>query len=155
MQLISYRALAKMRLKDFLPIDTETEIEESGMIVGTGLGGYERFGETIFGWRQNEEFQTAEIDLDLQPNGELPMDVARQILEELQLPVHRGMRAAELIEIFGTPVSDKAGRPGLRLLRFICGDTDQYYLCCDVEGENGLTGVFLGRKDYIDEDSSI
>lgn len=155
MQLISYSALAEMRLKDYLPEGTETEIEESGVRVVTGLGGYERFGETFFGWRQNEEYQTAEVTLDFQPNADLPIDAALQILQKLQLPVDRGMRATELIETFGKPVSDKAGRPGLRLLKFICGDTDKYYLGCDVEDGNGLTGLFLARKDYLDEDSSI
>lgn len=149
--IISYKDLAKLRLKDFLSASDTTYIEEGGMRICTGFGGYEQLGENYFGWKEGELNQTAEVTLDWQKNSKLPIEAAEKVLVKLQLPLRPGMRASEIIKIFGEPISDKAGRPGLRLLRFICGNPDKYILVCDVENEKGLIGLSLFRKDYYDE----
>ena len=155
MKLISYKNLARMRLKEFLGKAVKLYVEESGMGVVVGLGGFEQFGETNFGWNQGEPYQTAEVTLDLGPDSALPVQAAKQILERLGLPIKKGMKASELIEIFGNPHIDKKGRPGIRLLEFICGEKDKYYLRCVVDDREGLISMFLARKDYCDDDESL
>ncbi len=145
-----------MRLKEFLEKDAQLYVEESGMGVVVGLGGFEQFGEpgetgTVFGWKQGEPYQTAEVSLDLGADSVLPVTAAKQILKRLGLPIKKGIKASELIEIFGNPQRDKKGRPGLRLLDFICGEKDKYYLGCVVDDREGLISMFLARKDYCDE----
>jgi len=127
------------------------DIEESGMQVCVGLGGYERLGETYFGWRQGEPYQTAEVTLDLELQSELPIEAAREILRKLRLPIERGMNYNELITILGTPITDNIGRPGLRLLKFVCGEGELFVCGCCIDDKMGLVNVFLARKDYFDE----
>jgi hypothetical protein len=155
LRLISYADLAQLRLQGFLGGAAELDVEESGMMVVVGLGGYERFGETFFGWRQGEPYQTAEVTLDLGRDSELPDESARQIIERLGLPVRKGATASELISTFGPPQKDKKGRPGTRLLDFVCGEGEQYLLGCVVDDHDGLVHIFFARKDYCDEDDSI
>lgn len=158
MDIISYNNLAKLHFADFLSETDETYVEESGMVVCVGLGGYEELGQDVenhFGWRQGEPYQTAEVGLSLLPESKLPVETARRIIKALGLPIDRGMTAPELINVFGKPISDKSGRPGLRLLKFICGDPDKYLLGCDVEDTKGLVSFFIARKDYCDENNAI
>ena len=158
MDIIRYNDLARLRLKDFLSEMDETYVEESGMGVLVGLGGYEEFGQNVenhFGWRQGEAYQTAEVAPDLSENSKLPIETSKKILAKLRLPIHRGMTSSELIKLFGNPTSDKRGRPGLRLLKFVCGDSDKYLLGCDVEDGKGLVSFFIARKDYYDEHTAI
>jgi hypothetical protein len=155
MNLISYEELAQLRLADFLGRDVELSTEESGMRVVVGLGGYEEYGETFFGWRQGEPYQTAEVTLDLGPESILPSDAADRIIERLGLPICKGMAASELIRVLGSPSSDKAGSPGTRLLRFICGQKDVYLVGCQVHEQHGLIHLFMARKDYCDEDEAL
>lgn len=155
MKLITYAELAQLRFQDFLESSVELSVEESGMQVMVGFGGFQRYGESLFGWRQGEPYRTAEVTLDLGPKSILPTDVAEKILGRLGLPVRKGTTAIELIEVFGTPQSDKQGSPGTRLLRFVCGDRDRYLLGCQVDDKHGLIHLFLARKDYCDEDESL
>lgn len=152
---IRYGELAKMRLRDFLGEGAEIDVEESGMTVVVGLGGYEGLGETFFEWRQGEPYQTAGVTLDLGHDSFLPESAALKIVDTLRLPVKTGMTASELIGIFGTPESDKPGRSGLRLLSFVCGQPDEYRLGCAVDEREGLVHLFLARKDYCDDDEAI
>ena len=85
----------------------------------------------------------------------LPKQGAEQIIASLSVPVRRGMRVEELVSIFGTPETDKRGRPGARLLRFVCGEREQYLFGCVVDDNRGLEDFFLARKDYCDEHDSI
>lgn len=155
MRLISYEDLARLRLTDFLDSEAEVDVEESGMQIVVGLGGYEEYGETRFGWRQGEDYQTAEITLDLGPDSILPPEAANRILVRVGLPIDKGMPASALIKALGSPEKDKRGRPGLRLLHFVCGEGDKYLVGCDVDDAGGLTGVFVARKDYCDEDEAL
>ena len=154
MKLVSYTDLARIRFKDFLAEETETYIEESGMTICVGLGGMEQFGESFFGWRQGDLFQTAEVTLDLRENSILPKDIAEKILHKLQLPVKKAMSTAQLIEIFGNPERSYSGSAG-SFLRFVCGEPEKYFIGCVVEVKNGLSSVFLARKDYCDENEAI
>jgi hypothetical protein len=65
------------------------------------------------------------------------------------------MSVAALVSIFGAPETDKLGRPGARLLRFVCGGQEQYLFGCVVDDHRGLENFFLARKDYCDEGDSI
>ena len=65
MKLISYPELSKLRLKEFFGESIDPYVEESGMGIIVGLGGFEQLGETIFGWKQGQPYQTCEISLDL------------------------------------------------------------------------------------------
>jgi hypothetical protein len=154
-KLISYGELAGLRLRDFLSTDAELDVEESGMIGVIGLGGFERFGETFFEWKQGETYRTAGITLDFGPDSILPEETARQIIDRLGVSARKGMTASELIETFGTPETDNQGRLGTRLLRFACGTEEQYLLGCVVDESEGLIQFFLARKDYCDADESL
>jgi hypothetical protein len=154
MKLISYADLVKMRLKDYLGEHCDTEIEESGMM-GLLFGGWERFGETFFCWRQGQPFQTAGVNLDLASDSPLPQAVAGQILQRLGIPVGVGATSFELLKAFGTPRRDRAGRPGARFLDFVCGETELFRIGCVVDDRDRLTSLFIVRKDYCDEDDSI
>ena len=151
MKVISLEDLARMRLGNYVGKDVEIEIEESGMIGLAGLGGWERLGETYFAWRQGEDYQIAGIELDLGTDSLLPRTAAEQIIKELGLPIEVGMTAPELLLRFGVPFQDKTGRPGDRLLDFICGERDQFVLNCIVGSDKGLTNMYLLRKDYYDD----
>ena len=152
--LISYADLARLRLKDFLGSDAQVWVEESGMHVVVGLGGFERFGETAFGWKQGERYQTAEVTLDLSSTSILPESLAKEVIETLKLPVRKGMTASELIHVFGEPEIDEQAT-SRRFLRFVCGAEEPYVLGCGVDAKEGLVHLFLARKDYCDEDELI
>src|SRR5688572_29187229 len=154
MKLISYADLAKMHLVDYLGEDSDIEVEESGVIGLVGLGGWERFGETLFCWRQGEAFQTAGIDLDFAPDSLLPQAAADQILQRLGIPVRAGATSSELILTFGRSHRDRASRPGARLLNFVGGETEQFLIGCVVDDRDGLVSLFIARKDYCDEHAS-
>jgi len=154
MTLISYSDLARLRLRHFVGGQQEVWVEESGMIGIVGLGGFERCGETAFGWKQGEPYHIAGVTVDLGPAAFLPDDVGKRIIEKLRLPLRKGMTAAELIQIFGSPEIDQCTGPR-RFLRFICGDGDRYLLGCRVDQLHGLVHFFLARKDYCDEDESL
>jgi hypothetical protein len=160
MKLISYRKLARTRLAEFLDKTAELYVEKSGMEVVVGLGGFESFGElgatgTVFGWKQGEPYQTAEVSLELGADSVLPDASVKKLLKRLGLPIKKGMKASELIESFGKPLSNKKGRAKIRLLRFICGEKDKYYLMCVVDDREGLISISLARKDYCDENESL
>jgi hypothetical protein len=155
MRLISYADLARLRLTEFLDREAEVDVEESGIQIVVGLGGYEAYGESRFGWKQNEEYQIAEITLDLGPDSILPTEAAKRILGRVGLPIDKGMPASALIQTLGSPERDERGRPGLRLLYFVCGEDDKYLVGCDVDDHDGLTGVYVARKDYCDEDDAL
>lgn len=151
MKLLTYAELQKVRLSEFLGESAgDIYIEESGVRVVVGLGGYEEFGETRFGWRQGEEFCTAEVSLDLRSSSLLPEASARRILEKLGLPVRKGMSLSELVAVFGTPDRQTRGVAASNL-RFICGDNEKLVLGCHVDDREGLVNLFLVRKDYFDE----
>lgn len=151
MKLISYADLAKMRLRHYVDDDSEFDVEESGMM-GLFFGGWERLGETSFCWRQGEDFQTAGIELDFGPDSLLPRAAADQILERLGIPVRAGATSTELVSTFGSPLEDKPGRPGARLLDFVCGQSEPFHIGCVVDERDGLVSLFVARKDYCDEE---
>lgn len=155
MRMISYSDFAKLRLKDFLDDDAELWVEESGMDIVVGLGGYEEYGETRFEWKQGEIYQTAGITLDFEPDSILPSEAVKQILRRVGLPLDKGITASALIQELGTPVKDERGRPGLRLIYFVCGEVDEYLIGCDVDDRDGLTGIYVARKDYCDEEGGL
>ena len=154
MKLISYADLAKMHLKDYLGENSDIDVEESGMM-GLLFGGWERFGETFFCWKQGEPFQTAGVALDFTSDSLLPPAVAGQILQRLGIPVRAGATSSELLATFGGPQQDRAGRPGVRLLDFVCGEIELFRIGCVVDDHDGLASLFFVRKDYCDEDDSI
>ena len=153
MQLISYSALGKIRLGDY--VTGELSIEESGMIGLVGLGGWESFGETYFSWRQGEDFLTAGISLHLAPDSMMPADSAKRILSDVGLPVSSGMTREELIRLLGAPETVRGCARSGWFLRFVCGDPEQYFISCVVQEEEGLVTVHLARKDYCDENAAI
>lgn len=154
MNLIPYAELARLRLRDFIGDVGGIWVEESGMQIVVGLGGFERIGETSFGWRQGEPYQTAEVTLDLAPTSTFPSDSAKRVIEMLKLPVHKGMTGPELVRALGEPqVDQKTG--SRRFLRFVCGEKERYFVGCGVDDQHGLVHLFLARKDYCDEDESL
>lgn len=153
LDLISYSDLASLRLRDFIP-GADLWVEESGMQVVVGLGGFERHGETSFGWRQGEPYHTAEVTLDLGPATALPDEVIQRIIKEPKLPVSKGMLAPDLIKTFGKPQVDEKTGPR-RFLRFAVGDKEPYLVGCGVDERNGLVHLFLARKDYVDEEEAL
>jgi len=155
MKLISYADLARMRLRHYVDDDSDIEVEESGMEGLVGLGGWEKLGDTYFSWRQDEDFQTAGIDLDFGPDSLLPRAAANKILEQLGIPVRPGATSAELVSTFGSPREDRPGRPGARLLDFVCGESEPFLIGCVVDERDGLVSLFIARKDYCDEDDSV
>lgn len=151
MKLLNYAELQGLRLSEFLgDAAGDIYIEESGVRGIVGFGGYEEFGETRFGWRQGEEFCTAEVSLDLRSSSLLPEASARRILEKLGLPVQKGMSLSELVTVFGVPDRQTRGMAASNL-RFICGDNEKFVLGCHVDDREGLVSLFLARKDYFDE----
>ncbi len=150
MQLLTYSDLSVLRLKDFVGPEQSLSVEESGFQVVVGLGGFESLGESWFGWRQGEAFQTAEVNLDLSPQSLLPSSIADQIIAKLGVPIRRAMTAESLFAAFGKAETD-SGQGPRRFLRFVCGEVEQYLIGCYLESADGLVGFFLARKDYCDE----
>ena len=155
MNLVSYADLAEMHLRDFVDASADIDVEESGMIGLIGLGGWERLGENMFGWRQGEPYHTAGVALEFGPESPLTPASADRIVQRLGLPVVAGMSAADLIAKFGSPNQDRPGRPGLRLLHFVSGQDERYRIVFFVDERGGLEGFTFVRKDYSDEDDSI
>ena len=155
MSLISYADLAGLRLRDYVEQGADIEVEESGMVGLVGLGGWERVGESYFTWRQGEPYQTAGVHLDLGSGSQLPKAGLETLLNRLGLSVTPGMTQAEVTSAFGSPEISKGGRAAAWLLRFICGEREQYWIGCGVDDKAGLTRLFLARKDYCDEDDAL
>lgn len=155
MTLLSYQELAGIRLQDFVPNGLDIELQESGMNIVVGFGGYERVGNNYFEWRQGELFQTAAVTIDLDDSSALPQSVILRILEKLGLKVLGGMTMAELAAIYGDPCQVQNWGGGESQARFICGGSDKYILGCHLSEATGLRWFFFARKDYIDEDEMI
>lgn len=156
MKVINYKDLAKLRLRDFIGDSPELYVEESGMQVVVGLGGFERLGnsDTSFGWRQGEAYATAEVTLEFGPGSAIPEEVANRILKQIGLPIQAGMTGDELIQVLGPPNVDKKSGSE-RSLQFVCGDNEPYLIGCTVDDDAGLNYLFIARKDYCDEDAAL
>lgn len=152
--LISYSGLSQLRLREMVG-GIELDFEESGMQVLVGLGGYERYGDTMFCWRQGEAFKTAGIELDLSPTSMLSVDLAAKIIKTIGLPVESGMSASELSRLFGTSDIDTNGSVEPRLLRFVCNEREPYVVGFQVHQQHGLINLFLARKDYCDAEDAL
>ena len=153
MRLLTYADLATLRLRDYVGDGVKIEIEESGMEGLVGLGGWERLGETYFTWRQGEPYQTAGVDIDLGPDSQLPKSGVERLLKRLGVPVAPGMMELEVLSAIGSP--EATGQLGRRLLRFVCGEREEFLIGCVLDGEKGLNKLFLARKDYCDEDDAL
>jgi hypothetical protein len=154
MNLISYNDLARLRIRDFLPKDAAVTVEESGMQIVVGLGGFERCGETIFGWRQGQPYQTAEITVDLRPSRLAPGDLADRLASKLRLPVSRDTTPDDVLRRFSKPQLDSKSPSG-RFLRFAYGEKEPYLLGFHFDNQDHLETFFIARKDYCDEDDAL
>jgi len=155
MSLISYADLAGLRLRDYVEPGADVEVEESGMVGLVGLGGWERVGESYVTWRQGEPYQTAGVQLDLGPGSQLPKAGQERLFKRLGLSVTSGMTQADVTSALGSPDVSKSGQAATRMLRFICGEREQYCIGCGIDDKAGLTRLLLARKDYCDEDDAL
>ena len=154
MTLISYGDLAQLKLRDYVKDSSAIWVEESGMQINVGLGGFERCGETMLGWRQGEPYRVAEVTVDFGADSAAQRDLADRIICRLGLPVHSEMTVHEVLHLFGTPNIDSKSASG-RFLRFICGGQQGFLVGFRFDKQGRLSSLFMARKDYCDEDEGL
>src|SRR6266567_8691739 len=138
---MSYEEFGKLRFLDFFP-RTEFYFDDpdGGVECGIGLAASEGYGHTAFS-RAFNSTQTAEIALDFK--NRCPEGAGNALLQELGLPLRKGMTEAAVREALGLTAEQV-------LWTVVVGDTWPYYLGCVVFAE-GLERIWICRKDLADE----
>jgi hypothetical protein len=145
---MSYKEFGKLRFLDFFPkTDGYIEDHEGGMETGIGLACTEGYRDTIFTSPVDEEWQTAEMILEL--GSDCPETQGHALLDGLGLHLRKGMSAEQVKESLGVPEEDSP-----RWLVFVLGDSHPYYVGCLIT-ETGLHRVWIGRKDLADAQTEL
>jgi hypothetical protein len=145
---MSYDEFGKLRFLDFFPkTDLYGDDDVGGAECGIGIACSEGYGLTYFA-RPQKSRQTAEICLDF--DNERPETEGHALLDHFGLKLRRGMSGAKIKELLGAPEEDDP-----RWLRFIVGSKWLYYVGCLVDGDRGLSRVWICRKDLADEEEKI
>jgi hypothetical protein len=141
---MTYEEFGKLRFLDFFPkTDAYNEDHEGGMETGIGVACTEGYRDTMFTSPVDQEWQTAEMLLEL--GGDCPETQGHALLDGLGLQLRKGMSAEQVKESLGVPEQESPG-----FLRYVVGDSHPYHVGCLIT-ESGLHRVWIGRKDLADE----
>jgi hypothetical protein len=148
MELISFQDFGELRIRDFFPEGSQLFLDETGSTTcAIGYAATEGLAFTYFAWRANEPRKTAEIALDFRE--ECPHEVGRRILDAIRLPLSPGISLGEAQRVLGQPEYTDLTAEGQGVVRFVCGESCLYFVACVFVKDEGLTGINVFRKDYL------
>ena len=142
-QLIPYRTLAPLRLRQFLPPDAAV-VEHGGFQWMGGVWLYEGIAFTWFGRLEDTPDVTAGFELNFE---ELDGKSLHRILNAVALPVRSGMNASELESVLGKRYTTQIFVEDRQTHIFRLGDPDLYEVSCTIHADDGLMHVSLIRND--------
>jgi hypothetical protein len=141
---MNYEQFGKLRFLNFFPrTDYYFEDDVGGTECGIGLACDYGYGHTAFYSSLDAKDMTAEIALDFE--NRCPEREGNALLHHLGLPIYKGMTYAEVKACLGAPIDD---RP--TYLVFVVGSVWPYYVCCFIKENEGLSKVWIIRKDLSD-----
>ncbi len=143
LSLISYRSLAPLRLRQFLPAESAI-VEHGGFAWMGGMWLYEGIAFTWFGRLEEAPEITAGFELNFE---ELDGTSLQRILSAVELPVQSGMNASELESVLGQRDATQIFASDRQTHVFRLGDPDIYEVSCTIHEDEGLIHVALIRND--------
>ena len=154
MELLPYNKFSELRIEQFFPSE---EIFEDDTGMEQTLLGFNRCLHYFTAQDANISFfypdtpprVLAAIDLSVQ--GGFPPDAAQRILSACAPPLRLGMRAENILTLFGEPEQDSS-RNEYRSFRFRVGQKWTYRVLCSFTVERGLWSMGIVRDDYFVED---
>jgi hypothetical protein len=145
LRLPSYSEFARLRLRQFLPPETEI-CDLNGFEWNNGLWIHEGIGFTWFGRLESAPLETAGLELNF---CELTPLALSRMLGVLGLRLGAGMSSSDVMAAAGPP---------LKTLNFVSdrvttmhevGAADRFILGCTVHNVDGLIHVSLIRADVV------
>jgi hypothetical protein len=156
MELLPHIQFSKLRIDQFLPA---VEIFEDDTGMEQTLLGFNRCrhyfsaqdGDIGFFYPDTPPRVLAAIDLSVQ--GGFPPDAVQRIISACAPPLRLGMRAEEVLALFGKPEHD-GSRNDYRFFRFRVGKKWPYRVLASFERKRGLWSMGIVREDYFVEDDN-
>lgn len=150
-----YNEFGKLQFREFFPMTGRYHRDEEDAcggveIPGLGLACSEGYLDTYFG-RLEDSRATATIELSF--GRDCPESQGNALLAKLGLNICKGMSYADLKRSLGAPVMDfgpPETRDGATELLYIVGLQWPYYVRCVVEALEGLSSVWIARRDLVD-----
>ena len=142
---IGYTELGELRFLEFFePNDIYSRDETGGSECAIGHACVDGYAFTYFASPARVGGATSEIALDF--DNDCPEREGHVLLENLGLPLRRGMSFERVCDILGPPLDPTPTWP-----RFVVGDQEQYYVSCHIREESGLCSLIIARKDLVDK----
>lgn len=136
--MIPHNEFGRLRLSAFVPAADIAELDgwefQGHQWVGEALG----FSEWLRLRDDPEVLRSLAIDL-----AEFPAEAAAAVLKKLQLPVRRGMTAAELDRLLGPRVSEQQFVAGRKVYDYLTPAPNRYRVSCTVEDARGLSYLVI------------
>jgi hypothetical protein len=151
---MSYEDFGKLRFLDFFPKTKAYYVDDSGgMVSQIGLAQFEGYGPAGgFASKTKLKGATCGITLDFE-NG-IPESQAHRLLENLGLPLRRGMLAKELKIVMGKPLQlGVPAQTGYDWFRWVIGSRWRYYVEGPCYRTSGLARVDILRADLVDDEA--
>lgn len=137
--MIPHGDFGKLRLAQFLPGDQIKQVE---MI--SALGEYLAEDSKGASWSRRQDYPDRLCALEIN-FCDFPSDAAGAVFKVLDLPVRKGMSAAELRTLFGTPVSERhstsTSGDALHTCEFRLRGKCAYDINCEIESRGGLVYI--------------
>ncbi len=141
--MITYRELAALRLKDFLPQSNEIE-QVNGWEFMDKIWIGEVYGFTEWLRLQEDPDILRSVSLDL---AYLDTDVADQIVEKLQVPLEYGLELEEVNKVLGKPVNQMLFVNNRITYEYLIGNSEKYYISATIDQEEGLVYLVVMTLD--------
>jgi hypothetical protein len=154
LQGMDYEEFGKLRFAQFfrqtegrqLRTTGSTEVFSIGFACTDGLGAFTYFARPV------DSSETAVIKLDFEED--CPEEPGNAFLKWLGLRLHKGMSYSKVKASLGIPVEDFGptdANTGVTELRYALGLKFKYLVHCFIRRKEGLTRVWIFRKDLVDK----
>ena len=132
--MISHARFGALRLVQFLPDAEIAELENWEFMDHLWLGEAVGFSEWLRLENEADVLRSLAVDFT-----EFPEQAAAEVLRRIELPVQRGMRLAELRQLFGEPMKELRFTKDRVTYEFVVPGPPRYDVSCTVLNEGGLT----------------
>jgi len=152
---MSYKEFGKLRFLDFFKKTDDYYHDSTGAMELAGVAGLscsESNGGGAYFASPLDSNQTVSISLDFER--ELSEAEGNALLQRLGLHIHKGMSYQEVRGKLGDPTRDRFGPPtngNPTELRYVFGSVSRFYVDCFITESEGLSRVWVCRKDLADQ----
>jgi hypothetical protein len=154
-ELISYESFGQLKFLKFFPKTESYYIDKVGMQSLIGPSTFEGYGPSA-GFFSKPKLGGITCGLGLDFNQGIPEEDAHRLLDQIGLPVRKGMSAEQLRKLLGR--SQELGVPertGYNWFRWVIGTQWPYYVDCPCSKDTGLFGINVFRKDLVDKEENL